>query len=147
MRSSIPILERLKYKEAIKYSESLVGVLVNGVVPIEEIPSSISSFIKEVININSVPTAKIPNDTPVHELILWTINVFDENKGARLFFRPNEVYWKFWLDITIIDFRVFVSNILLTSKVKDFYLSDISGNVIKVLLDEEYSFDLFIKKH
>lgn len=145
MNNSALILERIKFKEAIKYADSLSGVIINSVISVEEIPSSIPVLIQNIISIQSVATTKIPNSVSDNELAIWLDKLLYAENNTRVFFRPNELYWKFWIDLDVVNINKFIIKNIVTAKDKGFYLSDINGKVVKALLDEEYSFDFFIQ--
>ncbi|WP_046243794.1 hypothetical protein [Hymenobacter terrenus] len=139
------IYERRQYLEAIRYGKTFTGVQVEKVVSIDELPKSIQSMVDEVIKISSVPTARLAHDCSTDELSQWVIDLLSEPSGSKVFFKPAGDFWKFWFLISIVDFKDFINNYLMQSRSKDFFLADILGNYLKALMDEEYSYDLFIK--
>ena len=136
--------ERIQFQEAIKYGQTLKGANVLQVITVDELPQSIPAIISEIIRISSVPTARLANTASDEELSLWVTSFFEESLENKTFFKPNEIFWRFWFVISITDFNYFVKNYLSGSSSKDFYLADVSGKRVQALLNEEYNYELFI---
>jgi hypothetical protein len=137
------VREKYQYQQAYTYAAKLTGVLLHGVVLGEELPAPISPFIQQVIRIESVPVRQTALAVSVAELTDWVERLLPPPTFTRLLFKPSGLYWKFWLDLTLVNRRSFISSYLASAPVKDFCLADRRGQVMQAFLETEDSFDFF----
>lgn len=134
--------EKYQYRQAYIYAAKLTGVLLHGVVLVEELPAPISPFIQKVIRIESAPIRQIALAVSLAELTDWVDWLLPPTL-TRVLFKPSGLYWKFWLDLTLVDRRSFIGSYLASVPVKDFYLADSRGQVIQAFLETEDRLDFF----
>lgn len=140
------ILERVKRKEALVFYNSLKYADVEDVVLYEDLPEVVRISAADFIKISSNSIAKLPCSSQVQEVVKLLIGSFDEPIGEIFIFKPAETYWKYWVRLKISNFTAFITDYLLNSTSKEFYLYRYLDDKIIFLSNDEYDFQLFANR-
>ncbi|RZK38894.1 MAG: hypothetical protein EOO61_07630 [Hymenobacter sp.] len=134
----------MKYNEAVRYAQSLIYIDFKRVFEVDELPENARLIIENCLSLESKPDFILPNSEHT-SLTDWLVETIGELDGEELLFKSDSLYWKYWLDIIITNYRSFLNQYLSTSSTNEFYLINPASGKVCVLLNEEYQYCLFIK--
>lgn len=138
------LLEKMKYDEAVRYAQGFSYASFKRVFEAGELPKNAHLIIESCLKVESKPDFTLPIGERAN-LTNWLVKTIDELDGEEALFKPDSLYWKYWLNIVIKNHKEFLDQYLSTSNTDEFYLINPVTGKVCILLSEEYEYFLFIR--